>query len=430
MPVSRVFWSWQSDTDERVTRHLIRESLVEALQTLSASLDPAERPELDHDTRDVPGTPDIVATIFTKIENASVFVADVTPIARSPGGKQIANPNVLIELGYAKHTLTTERVVLVWNTAFYESKPEDLPFDLRGRRGPVSYRLPSGASKADLRSAREDLAKSFVERIGASLTAFCDRKSIEGGAIWHDHSESDPSIWIEPDRHMTVNEPGGQYSGSKFFERVPRMYARILPYDWKGGIDDIKPPQLMGSKTRYPWGITSGGIISYEYGTSIHEHRVMDDATIWMHENGEIWGVYSGIYVGYVSSFDRIIDGIECKFNARILEENSIIDKWKEFLDYHIPILHDNGGRLPFRIRIGLAGISRFEWDNDDWRMPPAATQGHFEHEFVVTSLDTNEWDQGLLAAWKKLRFIFGLSTSASEDIPPSLAKPVDPAET
>ena len=48
----------------------------------------------------MPGSPDIVATILAKIEAAAVFVADVTPIAVSPGGKHVANPNVLIELGY------------------------------------------------------------------------------------------------------------------------------------------------------------------------------------------------------------------------------------------------------------------------------------------------------------------------------------------
>jgi hypothetical protein len=121
--MSTVFWSWQSDRPARETRSVIRDALFAALDRIAADLEEADRPELDHDTRGVPGSPDIVATILTKIEAAAVFIADVTPIAVSDGGKHLANPNVLIELGYAKHAIGTERVILVWNTAFTDPKP-------------------------------------------------------------------------------------------------------------------------------------------------------------------------------------------------------------------------------------------------------------------------------------------------------------------
>ena len=96
-----VFWSWQSDLDGRVTRDVIRTALDEAITILAAELEEADRPSLTSDTQGVAGTPDIVATILAKIDEAAVFVGDVTPIALSDSGKACANPNVLLEMGYA-----------------------------------------------------------------------------------------------------------------------------------------------------------------------------------------------------------------------------------------------------------------------------------------------------------------------------------------
>ena len=159
-----VFWSWQSDQPSRETRSLIRDALIAALDRIAVDLEEADRPEIDHDTKDMPGSPDIVASILAKIEAAAVFIADVTPIAVTDGGKHVANPNVLIELGYAKRALGTERVITVWNTALTDAKPEDLPFDMRHRRGPVAFHLPIGAPTAELRKVRTDVS-SELERV-------------------------------------------------------------------------------------------------------------------------------------------------------------------------------------------------------------------------------------------------------------------------
>lgn len=71
-----------------------------------------ERPEVDHDTKGTPRLPDIVPTIFSKIEVSSAFVADVSftsSTSRSSQGRLGANANVLIELGVALHSLSYER---------------------------------------------------------------------------------------------------------------------------------------------------------------------------------------------------------------------------------------------------------------------------------------------------------------------------------
>ena len=168
----RVFYSWQSDRPTRENRTLIRDALQLAIRELNASIDDADRPddhlELDHDTKGLPGSPDIAASILAKIDTASAFVADVTPIAvseptdeRPP--RQVANPNVLIELGYAKKAVGPEKIVQVWNTAFTQCRPEDLPFDMRGRRGPIAYQLQAGASKEDRERVLARLSKAISQ---------------------------------------------------------------------------------------------------------------------------------------------------------------------------------------------------------------------------------------------------------------------------
>lgn len=164
-----VFWSWQSDLDGRVKRELFRSALDQAIGMISADLDEAERPSLTSDTQGVAGTPDIVATILRKINEAAVFVGDVTPITISTDGKACANPNVLIELGYAHRALGENRVLQIWHMAFDGATVDKLPFDMRERRGPIPFHLTVGADREELRRVRADLAKRLAEYLRLAL---------------------------------------------------------------------------------------------------------------------------------------------------------------------------------------------------------------------------------------------------------------------
>ena len=98
-----------------------------------------EAVRLDHDTAGIPGTPDIASTIFNKIRETGIFVADLTLSFQAATGKKSPNPNVLIELGYAFSAINDSRVISVTNTAF--GGPNDLPFDLSHKRWPIQYCL-------------------------------------------------------------------------------------------------------------------------------------------------------------------------------------------------------------------------------------------------------------------------------------------------
>ncbi len=120
------------------------------------NIDSAERPEaevdetsifIDSDTQGVPGSPEIATTIFKKIRECDIFVADVTFVGtRQTSGRRIPNPNVLIELGYAMaNSPDGEKILLIMDTD--SGKKSHLPFDLRNRRFPVEVSSAEADSK-------------------------------------------------------------------------------------------------------------------------------------------------------------------------------------------------------------------------------------------------------------------------------------------
>jgi hypothetical protein len=150
-PVTRVFYSWESDLPNATNRSFIEHALQEAAKRIRQDETIEVEPVIDRDTAGVSGSPDISATIFKKIDESDVFVADISIIGMA-GDRPTPNPNVLFELGYAKKALGSERLIMVLNTAF--GSPEQLPFDLRPRRV-VTYRMIE--SNSDRATERKQL---------------------------------------------------------------------------------------------------------------------------------------------------------------------------------------------------------------------------------------------------------------------------------
>ena len=124
-----IFYSWQSDTLNKVNRNFIKDALEKAVKNLNRSMNLEEAIRFDQDTKDIPGTPEIANTIFEKIENCEVFVPDLTIVAKTKKNRQVSNPNVLLELGYAMKSIGSKRVIAIMNEDYGTAK-EGLPFDL------------------------------------------------------------------------------------------------------------------------------------------------------------------------------------------------------------------------------------------------------------------------------------------------------------
>jgi hypothetical protein len=161
-----VFYAWQSDRPQNTHRYLIRAAAKEAVKRIGRDVDVEDSPRLDHDTKNVPGTPEIAGTIFRKIQESGAFVADLTFIGATDlhdGVKKLLpNSNVLLELGYAARSIGWDRIICVMNTAY--GPVEEQIFDIKQRRWPICYRL-EGENPEDIQKAKEYLSGQLQNAI-------------------------------------------------------------------------------------------------------------------------------------------------------------------------------------------------------------------------------------------------------------------------
>lgn len=101
MGIFKIFYSWQSDLPGSKTRNFIRECIDEAIDLAQESA--AVEAERDEATIGTTGSPNIVTTLLSKINDCDLFVADLSLcfIENQKKEKKSPNPNVLFELGYA-----------------------------------------------------------------------------------------------------------------------------------------------------------------------------------------------------------------------------------------------------------------------------------------------------------------------------------------
>ncbi len=138
-----VFFAWQLDTPSAQNKAFIWKALEHATASVEVSAPVEASPRPESDTGGVAGSPNIIETIFRRIRNCAIFVADLTFTAKSESGKLSPNPNVLIELGYAARSVGWERTILVINDMYGTAK--DLPFDILQHRWPIEYRTSEHA---------------------------------------------------------------------------------------------------------------------------------------------------------------------------------------------------------------------------------------------------------------------------------------------
>jgi len=125
-----IFYSWQSD--HKNTKNLINKSLISAIKDLAGNNTLEKAPRLDKDTQGVVGSPNVVSIIKNKIDSCGIFVADVSIVDESKGGRKLVNQNVMFELGYAIAKHSELNVVMLFNTDLGD--PKDLPFDISHHR--------------------------------------------------------------------------------------------------------------------------------------------------------------------------------------------------------------------------------------------------------------------------------------------------------
>ena len=131
-----IFNSWQSDLPNNKNRGFIENALQKARKRVLEDNRNISEIEIISDSRGEEGTPDLVESIFSKIDSCDIFVADISIINPNAESRVTPNPNVLIELGYAARTLGWNKIICVFNAEY--SQVEKLPFDIRTRK-PLIY---------------------------------------------------------------------------------------------------------------------------------------------------------------------------------------------------------------------------------------------------------------------------------------------------
>jgi len=153
-----VFYSWQSDLPGAENRYLISDAIEKAVKSLRDTVEVVA----DRDTKDVMGSPNIEETIFNKINNCDIFVADVSLVGfyedANERKKYTPNANVLIELGYAIKVLGWDRIICIINTDY--GSISELPFDISHHRV-FSYSLKE-KDKASIRNDIRDIVSTTV----------------------------------------------------------------------------------------------------------------------------------------------------------------------------------------------------------------------------------------------------------------------------
>ena len=171
MAKTTVFFSWQSDRNAATGQNLVERALQRAISRISQDINVSEpdrdkgRLELDRDTRNVAGSPLIMETILAKIDAAAVFIPDLTFVGARSDGRPTPNPNVLIEYGWALKAVGRARIIGVMNSAYGKPDGENLPFDLRHQKHPITYHCPKRANAAVKAQALDTLARALEEAL-------------------------------------------------------------------------------------------------------------------------------------------------------------------------------------------------------------------------------------------------------------------------
>lgn len=398
----KVFYSWQSDHPQTVCKIFIREAIEEALARLHVqmSLDDAERPELDHDIKDTAGWAEITNTILQKIAACAVFVGDVTTVAKTPyHGKEVPNPNVALELGYALRAIGGGRIVPVVNAAYGATKPEKLPFNMRHRSAPVSYKLKKDSNDEERAAAKAELVEQLVDWIGGCLKeALEDRPA--PSIPWHAEQAIDVGVWF--DKTTGVKHQGFHGAGLTVvtLEDGARNYVRLLPSSWT-----TNPPtrdqvhhagnQLMltalGPLQYGDGGLTSEGALAYAVIDKRTAPRVTTTMTQYFKDTGEIWGV---------DAYAIVPEG-----GKRWLATTTVLHRWCLFVGRRLAFYHHFGAKLPIHIRIGITDLDGSTISSFD----RPAIDASFEYRDTLKNFTEQEQKRVLIGAYNKMREAYGV---------------------
>lgn len=178
----KVFYCWQSNLPYELNNTFIEDCIKEAIELVNNSIPSTNsRFILDKDTSGVSGSPPVTEIILNKINECSVFIADISNVGKinTNPKKFVPNPNVLIEYGYALKSVSNDKIVAIINEAYGSPDQLRLPFDIDYLRWPISYNLSDQSTSTEIDEQKDNLKSSIFEQLKIISKTKEDNKELE-----------------------------------------------------------------------------------------------------------------------------------------------------------------------------------------------------------------------------------------------------------
>lgn len=241
-----IFYSWQSDLPNNTNRSFIERTLLDASKTIEDKK--LLQIDIDQDTRGVPGAPDIAETILRKIEQAQIFVCDVSIVNSGSKFRKTPNPNVLFELGYAFGKLGYSRIITVFNTAY--GKIEHLPFDFKTNRLITYHSREKDIDKAPERRKLRELLEHAIESI---INSKDERKYTSIEFFTTDEDALVETIKIISARHHVSKEQMEQIIKNKtslYTQQARLLIEYFIDFEYVSPVSENSQIYTLGLKGR------------------------------------------------------------------------------------------------------------------------------------------------------------------------------------
>lgn len=245
----KIFYSWQSDLPGNKTKNFIRECIDEAIDLAQES--EAIEAERDEATTGTTGSPDIVATLFSKIDNCDLFIADLSLCYTEDQNKEkrSPNPNVLLELGYAVKTLGWDRIICLCNTDYGNKYPFDIShnritdFSLEGKS---RKEVKGDISKIIFVNIR-DIRKQPLRAKGGAATHLIGTYDFEN----HKVIKSLVPVDLSKQESYILHNKALLDESSKLFAEIQKLTERIITADAEKDGHQASPPEQHVSLDKY-----------------------------------------------------------------------------------------------------------------------------------------------------------------------------------
>ncbi|MDN3687389.1 hypothetical protein [Cyclobacterium jeungdonense] len=226
-----IFYSWQTETDTKYNKNFILTCIEKAVKALN------RKPEfkdvefiIQEGVRGEPGSPGVASKINDeRIPNCDIFIADLTVvnqigwlakwIQKKFDNKEFRpsqNNNVIKEYGVAYNAVGVEKIIGILNNTYGSpnENPNNIPFDLRHLRFPISYPYSSKTNKE----------KSQKELLGGLTTAIRDTAIF---ALQHQKSKYSPLMnWSDWEKTIPITE---KFIPNAKADEIKNAVNQVLP---------------------------------------------------------------------------------------------------------------------------------------------------------------------------------------------------------